>query len=159
MNVKERIFADIDAEHQQVLGKWGVQVHEKKWWLIFLFEEFGELAKALAEYNFRQGPIDDVYDEAIQVATLSIKIYRMAKLSSYIWSDTEEFNPCEIMEPLLIPNKKSLVDSLVDLGKHIGNVSRAMESYTAYNCAVGAYDVCYLVLKEMRKERRNETCV
>ena len=50
MNIKERIFADIDAEHQQVLGKWGVQVHDKNWWLIFLFEEFGELAEALAEY-------------------------------------------------------------------------------------------------------------
>ena len=52
------------------------------------------------------------------------------------------------MEGLLIPSKKPLVDALVELSQYIGNVSRAMASYTAYRCAVGAYDVCYLALKQ-----------
>jgi NTP pyrophosphatase (non-canonical NTP hydrolase) len=60
--------------------KWGVQERTPFEWLAYLTEEVGELAKAISEKNYRDGCIANIIDEAIQVATLSLKIAEMYEL-------------------------------------------------------------------------------
>lgn len=69
--------AAISEENNSQLLKWGVQSRTPAEWLMFLGEEFGELCKAVAKHQFRNGDKWDVYDEAIQVITLSLKIAEM----------------------------------------------------------------------------------
>lgn len=64
-------------ENMRQLKKWGVQDREPFEWLGFTTEELGELAEAIGEYRFREGLVEDVVKEAIQVATLSLKIAEM----------------------------------------------------------------------------------
>jgi NTP pyrophosphatase (non-canonical NTP hydrolase) len=61
-------------EHENQFVKWGIQTHLIEDWLMFTTEELGELAKAISEYKFRDGALLDIRDEAVQVATLSMKI-------------------------------------------------------------------------------------
>ena len=75
----ERLQPDIEKENFRQIAKWGNQVHSMFEWQNYLTEEVGELAKAIAENEYRDGKIEDVYDEAIQVATLAIKIAMMIK--------------------------------------------------------------------------------
>ena len=67
----------IEGENLRQLKKWGVQDHEPFEWLGFTLEELGELAEAIGEYQFRDGSAEDVVKEAIQTATLSLKIAEM----------------------------------------------------------------------------------
>ena len=71
-------FQWIEQENQRQLNKWGVQIHSPFVWLGITLEEFGELAKAINEWWFRGGNINEVRKEAIQVATLALKIAEMA---------------------------------------------------------------------------------
>lgn len=65
----------IENIHQ--IAKWGIQVHTSFEWLTYTAEELGSLAKAIGEFEHRHGPAEKVIDEAIQVATLSLKIAEM----------------------------------------------------------------------------------
>jgi len=46
-------------------------------WLAYLGEEVGELNQAIIEHHYRDGQCDHIRQEAIQVATLAIKIAQM----------------------------------------------------------------------------------
>ena len=73
----EKIAPMVFWENRRQYGKWGVQDHEPSEWLMFTTEELGELAEAIAEYQYRGGLVENVVKEAIQVATLSLKIAEM----------------------------------------------------------------------------------
>jgi NTP pyrophosphatase (non-canonical NTP hydrolase) len=55
----------------------GVQDRTPAEWLMFLGEEYGELCEAVAENQFRGGERSEIVKEAIQVATLALKIAEM----------------------------------------------------------------------------------
>ena len=73
----EMLFDDIIIEGKNQVKKWGVQTHSLFEWQNYTTEELGELAKAIAEHQYRGGSWKEVYNEAIQVATLSLKIAEM----------------------------------------------------------------------------------
>ncbi len=64
-------------ESYQQIKKWGIQDHNPSDWLVFTTEELGELAEAIADWKFRDGNALHVTKEAIQVATLALKIAEM----------------------------------------------------------------------------------
>jgi NTP pyrophosphatase (non-canonical NTP hydrolase) len=66
----------LDENIRQV-EKWGRQRRRGFEWLGFLTEEVGELSQAISENEFRQGPRENIRKEAIQVATLALKIAEM----------------------------------------------------------------------------------
>ena len=67
----------IQEENIRQLNKWGFQKHTSFEWLAYITEELGELSKAVCEHKYRDGNIDEILEEAIQVATLAIKIAGM----------------------------------------------------------------------------------
>lgn len=72
-----KITPMIHRENVRQLEKWGVQDHLPAEWLMFTTEELGELADAIGEYEYRGGLVENVVEEAIQTATLCIKIAEM----------------------------------------------------------------------------------
>ncbi len=65
-------------ENRRQLDKWGIQTHSPFEWLAYTTEELGELSKAISEYYYlRCGSRQDIIKEAIQVATLALKIAEM----------------------------------------------------------------------------------
>jgi len=64
-------------ENLRQLEKWGVQTRSPFEWLTYTTEELGELACAISEYHYRGGNSQDVVKEAIQTATLALKIAEM----------------------------------------------------------------------------------
>jgi len=65
------------VEHIHQIVKWGVQSHTSFEWLTYTAEELGSLAKAIGDFEHRNGPPQKVVVEAIQVATLALKIAEM----------------------------------------------------------------------------------
>ncbi len=78
-NDKANLFTDVLLESKHQVEKWGIQTHSLFEWLNYTTEEIGELAKAIAEHHYRSGSWEDIYNEAIQLATLSLKIAEMVK--------------------------------------------------------------------------------
>ena len=64
-------------ENVNQIKKWGIQDRSPFEWLTYLTEEVGELACAISENEYRDGTPQDVTNEAIQVATLALKIAEM----------------------------------------------------------------------------------
>lgn len=56
---------------------WGIQDRTPFEWMAFLTEEIGELAAAISEHHYRVGSRENVVKEAIQSATLCLKIAEM----------------------------------------------------------------------------------
>jgi hypothetical protein len=75
----DELFKDVQMEHNRQLSKWGIQCVTIFEWLNYLTEEIGELNKAAAENEYRNGSSHEVYKEAIQCATLALKIAEMYK--------------------------------------------------------------------------------
>ena len=75
----DKLVKDLDREHLRQLNKWGVQTHSMFEWMNYLTEEVGELAEAVSnsEYVGTLMARADAYAEAIQVATLALKIAEM----------------------------------------------------------------------------------
>ena len=71
------IIKKIQNENSSQLMKWGVQIHTSFEWLTYTAEELGSLAKAIGEYEYRNGTKEKVVSEAVQVATLALKIAEM----------------------------------------------------------------------------------
>ena len=71
------IIKKVQDENRNQLNKWGVQTHTSFEWLTYTTEELGSLAKAIGEYEYRDGTREKVVSEAIQVATLALKIAEM----------------------------------------------------------------------------------
>ena len=68
------LMAFVEAEHHVQISLHGVQVRSAFEWITYTVEELGSLAKAIGEYEYRNGSRKEVFKEAIQVATLSLKI-------------------------------------------------------------------------------------
>jgi len=73
----------VENENFRQIAKWGVQVQSPFEWQVFLMEEVGELSEAICDRVYQRGKdgihaSGDVYKEAIQVATLALKIAEMA---------------------------------------------------------------------------------
>ena len=71
------IIEKVQNENSNQILKWGVQVRTSFEWLTYTTEELGSLAKAIGEYEYRNGTKEKVVSEAIQVATLALKIAEM----------------------------------------------------------------------------------
>ncbi len=71
------IIRKVQNENMSQLRKWGIQIHSAFEWLTYVTEEVGELSKAISENEYRYGGKEDVVKEAIQVATLALKIAEM----------------------------------------------------------------------------------
>ena len=67
----------IQFENEAQLAKWGIQTRSIFEWLAYLTEEVGELSEAASEHEYRNGRPETVRHEAIQVATLALKIAEM----------------------------------------------------------------------------------
>ncbi len=72
-----KVMLLVDRENARQLKKWGVQDHEPFEWLGFATEEIGETAKAISEFIYRGGSAKNVVKEAIETATLMLKIAEM----------------------------------------------------------------------------------
>ncbi len=68
------------AENARQLNKWGVQNHSLFEWLAYTMEELGELSEAISELEYRGGKKQQVINEALEVATLALKIVEMVKM-------------------------------------------------------------------------------
>jgi NTP pyrophosphatase (non-canonical NTP hydrolase) len=69
----------VDEKSNQLL-KWGIQSRSSFEWLTYTTEELGELAKAIGEYEYRNGTKNDVVKKAIQTATLALTIAEMFEM-------------------------------------------------------------------------------
>jgi len=76
-NYKDQLYALVHKENLKQLCKWGIQTHTSAEWLMYTTEELGELSQAISEYEYRDGIAENIVKEAIQVATLSLKIAEM----------------------------------------------------------------------------------
>lgn len=75
--VGNAMWAEVLIENKRQLDKWGRQDRTPFEWLAFVTEELGELSEAISEHHFREGLCESVVKEAIQVATLALKIAEM----------------------------------------------------------------------------------
>jgi NTP pyrophosphatase (non-canonical NTP hydrolase) len=64
-------------EHEHQIEKFGIQCKSPFEWMTNLTEEVGELAEAITEQHYNNGTLEAVLKEAIQVATLALKIAEM----------------------------------------------------------------------------------
>jgi len=64
-------------ENIKQLNKWGIQNRSPFEWLTYLAEEVGELAEAIQNSEYHNGEKRNVVNEAIQAATLALKIAEM----------------------------------------------------------------------------------
>lgn len=69
----------IEKEDEAQVAKWNYQTHSAFEWLAFITEELGELSEAISNCKFREGDKEAIVAEAVQVATLAIKVAVMAK--------------------------------------------------------------------------------
>lgn len=79
LSILPAILEDIDGENRRQINKWGLQERTLPEWQLFLTEEIGELSQAIGEYHYRDGTLEEIYREAVQCATLCIKIAEMVK--------------------------------------------------------------------------------
>ena len=86
VGVGQEQFDAVIKEADKQIAKWGVQTHTPFEWAVFTGEECGELQKAIADHYYgRTKGIQDVIEEAIQTATLCLKIAKM-------YADCEDFD-------------------------------------------------------------------
>lgn len=74
----------VESENARQLRKWGIQTHSPAEWALILAEEEGELARQILGLQFGGDHYTGTFDlqaEAIQVATLALKIAKMAERS------------------------------------------------------------------------------
>jgi NTP pyrophosphatase (non-canonical NTP hydrolase) len=71
------LFEMVKKESLRQIRKWGIQDKEPFEWLAYTTEELGELSCAILEYCYRGGLQSEAVKEAIQLATLALKIAEM----------------------------------------------------------------------------------
>lgn len=76
----DHIKTVISTENMRQLLKWGIQTHDSYTWIAIITEELGELAKACLEYDDKKVKLKDIHCEAVQLATLSLKMVEMTYL-------------------------------------------------------------------------------
>ncbi len=67
----------IIEENRKQIDKWGIQKHTLFVWQTALTEEVGELAEAILKNHFDKESLSNIFKEAIQTATLALKIAEM----------------------------------------------------------------------------------
>jgi hypothetical protein len=67
----------VEDENRLQLQKWGIATHSPFAWATILGEEMGEVNKAILESEYGSGSKLQVAREAIQVATIALKIAEM----------------------------------------------------------------------------------
>lgn len=67
----------VQEENNSQINKWGITECTPAEWMLYLTEEVGELADAISEREYRNGSNSKVVKEAIQAATLALKIAEM----------------------------------------------------------------------------------
>lgn len=74
-NLKE-LVKEVETENIRQLIKWGVQTRTPFEWMTYLSEEVGEVAEAISKlaYAPSEKHRKELFKEAIQVATLALKI-------------------------------------------------------------------------------------
>ena len=82
MKYMKTVLLDVEQERITQIGRWGKQQHSLAEWYLILAEEVGEVAKAIQEHD---GSYNEIYDELVQVAAVSIQICEAIK-------DMEEAN-------------------------------------------------------------------
>jgi len=80
----ELLLQSVECENLRQVEKWGIQDRSSFEWLTYLTEEVGELAEAISEYEYRGATTEDIFKEAIQVATLALKIAEMNQLIPFV---------------------------------------------------------------------------
>lgn len=75
----DKDFTLIINEDRSQIDKWGLQEHDAFEWLAYLVEEVGELSEAISEYCYRGGRPEAIVKEALQTATLALKMAVMVK--------------------------------------------------------------------------------
>lgn len=75
--VNDEVLRMVFRENNSQLKKWGVQDHSPEEWLMYATEELGELAQAIGEFKYRGGLVEPIVKEAIQTATLCLKVAEM----------------------------------------------------------------------------------
>lgn len=73
------LMEELKTEDFKQVDKWGIQVRTLFEWMNYVTEEVGSLAKAISEYSYRDGSKEAIIAEAIQSATLILKIADMVK--------------------------------------------------------------------------------
>lgn len=73
------LFNKVLKENIRQIGIHGIQTRTPFEWITYTTEELGSLAKAISEFEYRKGSKNKVVAEAIQVATLVLKIAKMVK--------------------------------------------------------------------------------
>ena len=81
LEIRASLFQWVLSESREQIQKWGIQTHNAFEWLTYTTEELGSLAKAIGEHEYRGGSKEKVVSEAIQVATLALKIAEMFERS------------------------------------------------------------------------------
>lgn len=74
----EELIESVKEENRKQLAKWGIQTHTLDKWNTILAEESGETAKAILNYEGGTGDEHQIYKEAIQTATVALKIAEIA---------------------------------------------------------------------------------
>lgn len=67
----------VQLESQCQAHKWGIQDRTAFEWMTYITEEVGELAQAVSEHAYRGGRASTAAKEAIQAATLCLKLAEM----------------------------------------------------------------------------------
>lgn len=80
------IMQEVYKESDRQIKKCGIQDRTPEEWLMYLTEEVGELAQAIADHKYGRGQLENVLIEGIQVTTLSMKIIEM-----YVILDEKEW--------------------------------------------------------------------
>ena len=94
LKLPDEVWELIRSEYERQVKKWGIQNHAPSEWLMFLTEEVGELSEAIGNFWFRDGGYEEMEAEAVQVATLAIKMAYMCRCAR---EDAEaEFIPAEV---------------------------------------------------------------
>lgn len=66
------VLENVGMERQRQDNKWGQQDHEVGIWLAILGEEFGEVAKEIAESQARSLDVAHLREELVQTAAVAV---------------------------------------------------------------------------------------
>lgn len=118
----------VKAENANQLAKWHIQTVTAAEWLMYLVEEVGEMSEAIAENQYRKGQASDVVKEAIQVATLALKV---AEMFQFIRQSESEVPENYVMADEIPPADNMMVESL-ELDNYFSKVSNSPAAIEAW---------------------------
>ena len=73
------IYPMMEQENRNQLQKWGIQSYDLFKWYAITAEEFGEVAKAILEFEVDGRPKNLIVGECVQTITLLMKIIEMVE--------------------------------------------------------------------------------